>query len=711
MNNIININELEKIKSVGLNGQMSQTDFIEYKEKIEKSSILLNESLINFSNNSNQENLKLLLENYKIYKENINEFYNSGGLNEINKENIKFGFSLNVNDKSVNGMFAIEKLISSIEIYDEKNVEYDENTRLKVSQAIDGSGLFDWDTETYLRTSKFELKNLSGKYLENQVYLLNDDIKNLVIDSGIDYSKISSQSLFCLYNYGLIEAIRNVDNKNSEEYKKSISTINKVLSEEIINISEDKNKNYSLRLENGELNHDFKKYYDLMKEEKNTFWLKDNIVDFNKEDLEKVGVIENPVIDFANEIFKEQSIDNKKFDLEMATDLTTSIFSDEKVKSYFTKEDILKYLEQDFPNPAIVNSMFLSLDNNDLNQEYDKKYTFVEKVLSVLIGEDSNVFATNENKLACVANLINHPDFDIEKPLVISTSKNLNNLYLNNHENLFDNENNEHKVKFSKQQQLVNDSIPNQLIFDKNNKINLLDFLTQAKDHLIIQNMSSDISNHQRHNKIFDEKEGFLIKSVKKDWFDLMKGTMPNEDFPATKFKQKVMNVSNYFNNMNGPISSFIGFTGVLCCAIFVAGAKMIENRQNDRIKEHLNSFSSHKLKIENIKTKFNDHGDIEFLAVVNKEEISIATGKDSETLKSNDNRMFQTVKVAENEIVEKLTSHLKSEELKQEISSAIVEGSTISQTILKFKNKVKENTINKNQNLSQQNNEHLIAI
>lgn len=657
---MINIDKLEAIKKRGFDeDSLNLNEFADYKEKLEKNTLIYFDGLQSFVNSDfSKDSLGELLVKYEDYKNVINDFYNNGGLNSNNNSSINIGFQTFQNDKKQNAVFYIDAFMEKMQQILEGDWSSQNDVRLKINQEINQAGIFEYNEDTYSRELNLSINSVNGKFLENLMFVHNYEIKELLNETGLKLQNLNQKEMFCLYNYGINEAIRNIDNQNSEEFQKSIKSLKQVTSKQI-NVIDEKQANnvnsYSLYNDNGEINKDYKKYYDLMKEEKDTSWLKNNIHLFTQEVLESLDIKKSPIIEFTEEIFK--NIETKDFDLEAEIELGTLLFKDDKIKSLWKKEDILNYLTEDFPTPVVFKCMIDALDKSDLYSKFDDKYNFTEKMLSVLIGEDSSIDNFNENKVACLVNLMNHSDFDVEKKLNISTSKNLQNLLQKQHENLH-NDNSE-KPEITKMNKIVDKSIPNQLSYNGNNKISIIEFLSNAQDHLIIQNINSDYNNHEKEDTLFNVDNGFLMKSVKKDWFDLIKSTIPNEDFNATKFKGKVQKLSNYFNSWSGPMSSVLGFIGVLGCALFIGAAKVMEKNQNNKIRDHLNKYTSElKLSIDEVKTKMTQYGDIEISAVVDGEELAVCSGKNCQEMRAI-NSGLQLVSTSKHNLFAKIINKL----------------------------------------------------
>lgn len=634
---MININKLEEIKQKGFNGNsLNNNEFLEYKEKLEKNTLICLDGLQSFVNSDfNKELLGALLLKYKEYKNIINDFYNNGGLNSNSDVSINMGFQTFQNDKKQNAVFYIEAFMEKMQQIYDKDWNDQTDIRLKINQEINKAGIFEYNEETYSRELNLTINSVNGKFIENLMFVHNYEIKELLNETGLNLQNLNQKEMFCLYNYGINEAIKNIDNQDKEEFKKSINSIKQVISKHINVIDEkqtNKETSYSLYNENGEINKDYKKYYNLMKEGKDTSWLKNNIHLFTNDVLDSLDIKKSPIVEFAEEIFK--NVETKDFDLEAEVELGTLLFKDEKIKNFWKKEDILNYLKQDFPTPVVFKCMIDSLNKEELYSKFDNKYNFTEKILSVLIGEESSIDNFNENKIACLVNLMNNTDFDVEKKLNISTSNNLKDLLQKKHEALHSD--NDDQPEFTKMNKIIDKSIPNQLSYEGNNKISIINFLSNAQDHLIIQNINSDYNNHEKDDSLFNIENGFLIKSVKKDWFDLIKSTIPNEDFNATKFKGKVQKISNYFNSWSGPMASVLGFIGVLGCALFIGAAKIMEKKQNNKIRDHLNKYTSElKLSIDEVKTKMTKYGDIEISTVVDGEELPICSGKNCQEMRA----------------------------------------------------------------------------
>ena len=650
---MINIKKIKEITEQGKSNNMSPSEFTEYKEKMEKNALITYDALQSFANsNFSRVNLGILLEKYNDYKQTINDFYYDGGLYCSEQDKINVGFQkTNPEGKNVNAIYHIENFMSKMQQVYNSDWTDEDGAKNRINQDINKSDLFEYNEESYSREINLKTNPLSGEYLNKAVYFLNKELKEEVSNVGGELANLNPKSLFMLYYYGVLETINHIDNQNSEEFKKANATINKIVSSEINKVDESNRKDdkkYELFLEDGSINKDFKKYYDLMKTEKDTSWLKSNIQKLEPKILLELGIYKNPAVDFSEEIFKD--IKNKDFDLDTEIELATHLFKDENIKQSFTKKDMIEYIKQDFPDPVIFKCMVESLNKEELYANFNEKYNFTEEILSHLIGEESSCTNMNENKMACLVNLMNHNEFDMNKKLTISTSKNLSSIINDKHENLYKDE--EHPVEMNNKHKVLSSSISNQLCFKDNNKITIMDFLGEAQDHLITQNINSNYDDHNKEETL----NKFLTASVTKDWHDLLKGTIPKEDFNATKLKQKILNVSNYFNSLSGPICSMFGFIGVLGCALFLGAAKIMENNQNNKIKDQLNNLSKEqKLRIDEIKTTVNQNGDIEVSAISGGEEFPIGVGKSCGELREVNKSNLPTTSTQKNLFFDKL--------------------------------------------------------
>lgn len=613
----------ENIKEILNDIKMNELDYLKHSEKINSSAFEFYSNLNSFSNNINKEETEKLLSSYYFFKSNLNSFIQNGGM-KYKDSNLKIGFM--ADNKTAN--FAIDAFIEKVKEVNALGWEIEniESTKLKMSQDMEASKLFDYDEDNYCRNPKFGIKELNKDFLIKNLTFYNQELFNYIQkETGFIKGNLNPQELFQLNNnvYNLIENIN-----NEEEANKYIKYINKVISSNVGNIEESErkeDKKYTIFNEDGTLNPDFNQQYQLMKSEKNTTWLKSNLEFLTPEVLKQINININPVLDFAEEILNS---DNRDFELDSSLNLATILFKDEQVKNYYSKVDILNYIKNDFPTPSVFKAMIDSLTENELNEKHSEKYSFVEEVVSNIIGEESSCFNLNENKLACLVNLMNCENFNIEQKLNIETSKNLKDLVLQRHNQLH--QENDDTPEMHKSNHKVNNAIPNALIFNGSNKITIMDFLQKAQDHLIIQHENSDHNSHEKDDKVFDSEKGLIIQSVKKDWFDILNKTLPTEDFSATKLKQKILNVTNYFNSWSGPISSLLGFVGVLGCALFLGAAKIVEKSQNDKIRDHLNKFTEeHKISIDEIKTKMNQNGEVEIIAILDGDSHKIAVGKD----------------------------------------------------------------------------------
>lgn len=626
----------EQLDKVVSKKTMEESEYLSHKIKIDRTSEELLQSFLLFSNEVSNRSLNLLLANYDLYKSQITSFIDDGGKN-YDKSNLKCGFT-------VNGQNALYQLVGSIErLKGLKNTSLENggDGELKAIQELDTSRLF--DVSQGYRTPTMEISFSSGNYLKQNLSLLDSNIQNIFEKSSmLKLADLDSKTMRALYENGISKMEEGSLKDNFKLFKEGSNVLSKIVKEEIIKI--DKN---TLSLDfvddNGNITENSKKIYDLMKKELSTQWLKDNSGKFSQKVIEDLG-IKNPVVEFVEsiiqkaklsqeKIFKDKSLSNEeKTDkisdiLNQAQALASNLMSDNSIKEIFTPKSLIEYIRQDFPDGAVFKSMLYSLDEVDLNYPYDENYTLEEAIISELVGENSSCCEMNTNKLACLMNLISHKDFDPDKLMSISTSKHLDSITEQHFNDVAENNTIKSEVVSKK-------LIPEQLKFNGNNKISVLDFLSRAQDHLTLQHANSDKKNFDKE-KIISSKDGLLATSFKYDMLNILKNSNINGNLGATKFKGKVQKMSDYCNNWNGPISSLIGFAGVLACSILLGFSKIAENTQNKNIKNSLNNLSGEeKSRVEKVETKIAENGDVTISVVANDQSFEIGRGANLSDLK-----------------------------------------------------------------------------
>lgn len=616
MLNLEKVNSLKNIIDIKKE-KMSEDMKNGFIRSLNQNRLELLEKLYSFGNsNYSSEIVKELIGLYDKQNRLIKDFTKNGGFNE----NIEcLGF---YND-SKNVSFSINKFINQLRFVNGKEFPEEKERILEINKKINFSGLYSYDEESGIRELKIQESKISGNEYKKMIVLANSEFQQeLSKMTEIKAGRMKDKDLNNLYEHGILKLFSNNETE-IEDGIKAINTISGVQNSDI----EEPSKNITPEPENPT---SLKTIYDIMKKEKNTMWLKDNINTLNNQDkLNELELTEHPVLDFANEINDKQS-DN--YNQKESQKLMTNLFSDDRIKQNFDRNNIINYLKRDFPEPAIFKSMIDSLSKEEIQSPFDEKHLFVEKVISVLIGEESSCDHFNENKLACLVNLISCENFDINQKLNISTSKDLTGLMerklTEQYKDL------EHSPSLSKEKRVLNDSIPNQKNYVGKNKITIIDYLKKAQDHLMLQHQASDLENVNRYNEMFT-KDGFLEQSVRKDWHDVLKYTIPNEDFGATKFKKKIADVATYVNSWNGPISCLFGFAGLMLLSVVMGVAKIQEKSQNDRIRDHVNSLSGdQKLLVDKIKTEVDERtGQVVVSAISDGETFQIGRGNSCKDL------------------------------------------------------------------------------
>lgn len=237
---MINIDKLEAIKKRGFDeDSLNLNEFADYKEKLEKNTLIYFDGLQSFVNSDfSKDSLGELLVKYEDYKNVINDFYNNGGLNSNNNSSINIGFQTFQNDKKQNAVFYIDAFMEKMQQILEGDWSSQNDVRLKINQEINQAGIFEYNEDTYSRELNLSINSVNGKFLENLMFVHNYEIKELLNETGLKLQNLNQKEMFCLYNYGINEAIRNIDNQNSEEFQKSIKSLKQVTSKQINVIDE-----------------------------------------------------------------------------------------------------------------------------------------------------------------------------------------------------------------------------------------------------------------------------------------------------------------------------------------------------------------------------------------------------------------------------------------------------------------------------------------